>query len=100
MSALTGWGRQGWGSGGWGEAAPVEPTGVAITSSVGTASISLSNIGQPSGVAVSVGLGSVSGVPGTNVNATGVEIRAIAGTLFLWFPIDTSQTPNYTPIER
>jgi hypothetical protein len=37
---------------------------------------------------------------GTNVNPTGVSMTASAARLFLYFPIDTSQTANYTPIER
>ena len=100
MSSLTGWGRQSWGSGAWNEAGPVEPTGVAITSALGTLTTSVSNIGEPAGVQITSAVSAPTANIGTNVNPTGVQFLAVAGNMFLWFPIDTDQTPNYTPIER
>ena len=39
MAIINGWGRGGWGEGAWNEAIPVEPTGQAITSGIGSLTV-------------------------------------------------------------
>lgn len=63
MASIQGWGRETWGSGAWGQYAPVEATGVGLTSSTatptitGTCNVTLTGLGTTSttGTAVATG---------------------------------------------
>jgi hypothetical protein len=100
MSSIQGWGRGTWGSGAWNGPETIAVTGVQITSGAGTITQIVSNQAAPTGVAMTSAVGTITANIGTNVNPTGVSMTASAARLFLYFPIDTSQTANYTPIER
>ena len=100
MSSIQGWGRGPWGSGAWNGPEPIAVTGVQITSGVGQITQIVSNQATPTGVAITSAAGTIVANIGTNVNPTGVSMTASAARLFLYFPIVTSQTANYTPIER
>jgi len=100
MSSIQGWSRGAWGSGAWNGPETIAVTGVQITSGVGSVTQIVSNVATPTGVAMTSGLGSVTANIGTNVNPTGVSMTASAAVLTLYFKIDTSQTPNYTSIQR
>lgn len=100
MSSIQGWGRGTWGSGAWNGPESIAVTGVQITSGVGQIAQLVSNQATPTGVAITSAAGTIAANIGTNVNPTGVSMTASAARLFLYFPIDTSQTANYTPIER
>jgi hypothetical protein len=100
MSSITGWGRGTWGSGPWNSPDTINPSGVAITAGVGTATTTVSNQPEATGQAITAVVVKVTANIGTNANVTGNAITVSAARLFLYFQIDTSQTPNYTPIER
>ena len=64
MASIQGWGRETWGSGAWGQYAPVEATGVGLTSSTttptitGSCSVTLTSAGDTTsftGTAVATG---------------------------------------------
>ena len=100
MSSITGWGRSTWGSGAWGEAIPVEPTGLAITSAVGAVTVDQNSVATVTGLGMSASVGAAESKVSIDALPSGLSMTASVGSMFLYFPIDTGQTPNYTPIER
>ena len=66
MANINGWGRGTWNEGAWGTALPVEPTGLAVTSGLGTVSLQCDNNVSPVGLAITSGIGSLTVTAGDN----------------------------------
>ena len=57
MANINGWGRGTWGQGAWDEGIPVEPTGQAVTSGLGSPAVVAQATVTLTGLAITSGLG-------------------------------------------
>jgi len=73
---LEGWGRQQWGNSGWGVEYSVEPTGLSVTTSVGTLEATQTITVDLTGVSATVSLGDIA------IN-TLVELSGLSATVSL-----------------
>ena len=76
MANINGWGRGTWDQGEWSTALPVDVTGQAITSGIGSLSVTAAANAVTAGVAITSALGSPSVVAGAIVTITGVSITS------------------------
>ena len=79
MASIQGWGRQTWNSGAWDTFAPVNATGNGLTSSVGTVTLSTTNVFGVTGNALTSSIGDAS--QETLYAATGNALTSTAGTM-------------------
>ena len=79
MASLQGWGRQTWNSGAWDTFAPVNATGNGLSSSVGTVSLTTTNVFGVTGNALTSSIGDAS--QETLYAVTGNALTSTAGTM-------------------
>ena len=79
MASLQGWGRQTWSSGAWDQQAPVDATGSGLTSTVGTVSLSTTNIFSVTGNQLTSSIGDAT--QASEYAATGNAVTTSLGTM-------------------
>ena len=79
MASLQGWGRQTWNSGAWNSFAPVEATGNGLSSSVGSVSLTTTNIFGVTGINIASSIGDAS--QASEYAATGNALTSARGQL-------------------
>ena len=79
MASLQGWGRQTWNSGAWDTFAPVNATGNGLSSSVGTVSLSTTNVFGVTGNALTSNIGDAS--QASVYALSGNALTSTAGTM-------------------
>ena len=79
MASLQGWGRQTWNSGAWDTFAPVDATGNGLSSSVGTVSLTTTNVFGVTGNALTSSIGDAS--QETVYAVSGNALTSTAGTM-------------------
>ena len=77
----VGWGRGSWGNRVWGGAYSVIPTGVSMTSAVGTVTPTVSETVAVSGVSTTSAVGSVTTTQGVEITPTGLALTGSVGTV-------------------
>ena len=81
MASVQGWGRLTWGSGAWNTFAPVDATGTGLTSSTTTPTVVTDQIISVTGIALTSSLGTAV--------ATGIAEASPTGVVATWQPIGT-----------
>ena len=79
MASLQGWGRQTWNSGAWNSFAPVEATGNGLSSSVGSVSLTTTNIFGVTGINIASSVGDAT--QASEYAATGNALTSARGQL-------------------
>ena len=79
MASLQGWGRQTWNSGAWNSFAPVEATGNGLSSSVGSVSLTTTNIFGVTGINIASSVGNAT--QASEYAATGNALTSARGQL-------------------
>ena len=79
MASLQGWGRQTWNSGAWDTFAPVEATGNGLSSSVGSVSLTTTNIFGVTGINIASSVGDAT--QASEYAATGNALTSARGQL-------------------
>ena len=77
----VGWGRGSWGNRVWGGAYSVIPTGVSMTSAVGTVTPTVSETVAVSGVSTTSAVGNVTTTQGVEITPTGLGLTGSIGTV-------------------
>ena len=79
MASIQGWGRQTWNSGAWDTFAPVEATGNGLSSSVGSVSLTTTNIFGVTGINIASSVGNAT--QASEYAATGNALTSARGQL-------------------
>ena len=79
MASLQGWGRQTWNSGAWNLQAPVDATGNGLTSTVGTVSLTTTNVFSVTGIGLTTAIGDATQI--SEYAATGNAVTTSLGTM-------------------
>ena len=76
----------------------IDVTGFELTASLGTIEVDAKAVVDETGLSATVSLGAVEVDAKAVVYLTGVSARCNTSTPLVWGIIDTTQTPNWTPI--
>ena len=99
-----GWGRKAWGDLDWGgisDSIQVAPTGIGMTVALGTAVGTPNTIASPSGIALTSTVGSVSLTGTGTVTLTGNNLTTSTGSLnaLIWETVDTGTTATWREVD-
>ena len=78
---LQGWGRQGWNDGSWGAPAPVSVTGLSSSFTLGTESVEANALAEPSGLSMTSALGTAVASQESIFTLTGASFQSQLGTV-------------------
>ena len=100
----VGWGRKAWGDLDWGgisDSIQVAPSGIGMTVALGTAVGTPNTIASPSGIALTSSLGSVSLTGTGNVTLTGNNLTSSTGSLnaLIWETVDTGTAATWREVD-
>ena len=100
----VGWGRKAWGDLDWGgisDSIQVAPTGIGMTVALGTAVGTPNTIASPSGIALTSTVGSVSLTGTGTVTLTGNNLTTSTGSLnaLIWETVDTGTTATWREVD-
>jgi len=100
----VGWGRSTWGALDWGgvsDSIQVAPSGIGMTVALGTAVGTPNTIASPSGIALTSTVGSVSLTGTGTVSLTGNNLTSSTGSLnaLIWETVDTGTTATWREVD-
>jgi len=100
----TGWGRSTWGALDWGgvsDSIQVAPSGIGMTVALGTAVGTPNTIVSPSGITLTSAVGSVSLTGTGTVSLTGNNLTSSTGSLnaLIWETVDTGTTASWRKVD-